>query len=280
VTADALRRRIARAARLTILALVSLACVLPFYKMLVGSIQQPTDVLAGLRSLVPPLPDSGAYEELFERSRIGRSLVNSFVVSTLSTLLMLAISTLAGYAFAKRRFPGQRVLFGIFVATMAIPGAALVVPLFVTMRDLGWLNSYQALILPAAANGFGIFWMRQYIRSGVADEVLDAARLDGARELRLILQFVVPLCRPALAALGVLWFMLTWNDYLWPLVAMSDPDRFTVPLAVSSLASLSADTQNVPVMLAGAAIGTAPLVILFLLVQRHFRAGLGDGAGR
>jgi ABC-type glycerol-3-phosphate transport system permease component len=260
---------------LTVLGLVALAflCLFPLYRMVIGSLQSTTDVTSG--SIVPAVPaNTKGYSELLDRIPIWRNLLNSLIVTTLGTALFLFVSVTAGYAFAKHRFPGGAVIFGLFLATLAIPGSAVIVPLFLEMRDLGWLDSYQALILPLGANAFGIFWLRQYIATGVPDELLDAARMDGAGELRIVMRVVVPVCRPAIAALGALWFMLAWNDFLWPLVATSTPHRYTIPVAIASLYGIAADTSNFVVVLAGSVIATLPLIILFLFVQKHVVGGV------
>jgi ABC-type glycerol-3-phosphate transport system permease component len=276
----ALRRRLQprRIALAAVLVAIVLVTILPFVKMVLGSLQPPSQILGGLGLTLSWPPRFGNFSGLFSRLPIVRELLNSAIVSTAATALMLTVSTLAGYAFAKRDFPGKKLLFGAFAATMVIPAGAVVVPLFVTMRDLGWLNSYQALILPAAANGLGIFWMRQYIAGGVPDDLLDAARMDGARELTIVRRIVVPLCRPALATLGVLGFMLVWNDFLWPLISVSTPDMFTIQVGIASLRGVVTDTGNLGVQLAGATVASAVPLILFFALQRTFRRGVLEGA--
>lgn len=260
---------------LTVLGVIALAffCLFPLYRMIVGSLQSTTDVTSGALTPTIPLNTTG-YTDLVERIPIWRNLLNSLIVTTLGTALFLFVSVMAGYAFAKHRFPGATVIFALFLATLAIPGSTIIIPLFLEMRDLGWLNSYQALILPLAANAFGIFWLRQYIATGVPDELLDAARMDGAGEFRIVMRIVVPVCKPAIAALGALWFMIAWNDFLWPLVATSSQDRYTAPVAIASLYGIAADTSNFVVVLAGSVIATVPLIILFLFVQKHVVGGV------
>ena len=264
-----------------ILAIAALVSVYPFYKMLVGSLQRPDQIIGGASSLWPAIPPRWAnYGEMYDRLPVIRQLGNTLLVASTTTTLMLTISVLAGYAFAKHHFHGQNVLFSLFLLTMALPLTTVIIPLFVTMRELGWLNTYQALILPGAANGFGIFWLRQYIANAVPNELLDAARLDGAGELRIVAQIVVPLIRPALAALATLWFMVSWNDYFWPLIVLNSQDMQTLPVGVGGLVGVAANVGNLGVVLAGAVVGTAPLVLIFVLFNRHVLSGLTEGALR
>lgn len=258
---------------------VCLFSIFPFCKMIVGSLQEPHQILGGLSSLALPFPPRfDNYTEMLRYLPIARQLLNSFVNAGGTTLLLLGVSTVAGYAFAKHEFRGKSVLFVMFLLTMAMPITAVTVPLFMTMRDLGWINTYAAVIIPGAANGFGVFWMRQYIASAVPDELLDAARLDGAGEWRIVVSIVVPLVRPALAALGMLWFMFTWNDFFWPVIVLNSQEMLTVPVGVGSMISRAADTVKLGPVMAGSVVGTAPLVVVFLLLQRHFVAGLTEGA--
>jgi ABC-type glycerol-3-phosphate transport system permease component len=262
-----------------VLAAVALFSIFPFFKMIIGSLQEPRQILGGFSSLVLPIPPRfDNYAEMFGYLPIARQMFNSLVNAGGTTLLLLGVSTVAGYTFAKHEFRGKNVLFVLFLLTMAMPITAVTVPLFMTMRDLGWINSYAAVILPSAANGFGVFWMRQYISGAVPDDLLDAARLDGAGEWRILTSVVVPLVRPALAALGMLWFMFTWNDYFWPVIILNSQDMFTVTVGVGSMVSRAADTVRLGPVMAGSVVGTIPLVTVFLLLQRHFVAGLTEGA--
>ena len=265
--------------RRLVIAAAVLASLLPFYKMVLGSFQPPDEIIGGAGSLVPhgdlSLRNYGA---LFDLLPIGRNIANSAIVSTLATLITLVVSVLAGYAFAKHEFRGKSVMFALILATIALPITAVIIPLFLQMRDLGWLNSYQALVLPLVANGFGIFWMRQYIAGAVPDDLLDAARLDGASELTVVWRVVVPLVRPGLAALACLWFMNAWNDYFWPLIATSGEDMFPVPVAVGVLVGFGGGLRTLGSILAAATIGVAPLLVLFFLLRKQFVAGLVEGA--
>jgi ABC-type glycerol-3-phosphate transport system permease component len=274
-----LRDTLRHGVRRVLIAVAVLCSLAPFYKMVLGSFQPPDRIIGGLDSLVPGGELSlHNYSALFDQLPIGRNVLNSLIVATLSTATTLVVSVLAGYAFAKHEFRGKSLLFALVLGTIALPITAVIIPLFLQMRDLGWLNSYQALVLPLVANGFGIFWMRQYIAGAVPDELLDAARLDGASELLIVRRIVVPLVRPGLAALACLWFMSAWNDYLWPLMATSTDDMFTVPVAVGSMVGLGGGLRTLGSTLAAASIGVAPLLFLFFLLRKQFVAGLVEGA--
>lgn len=265
-------------ARRLLIAVAVLLSLGPFYKLVLGSFQPPDRIIGGVDSLVPRDLSLNNYDSLFDLLPIGRNVLNSFVVATLATVLTLVISVLAGYAFAKHEFRFKSLLFGLVLGTIALPVTTVIIPLFLQMRDLGWLNSYQALVLPLVANGFGIFWMRQYIAGAVPDELLDAARLDGASELYIVRRVVVPLVRPGLAALACLWFMNAWNDYLWPLIATSTTTMFTVPVAVGSMIGFGGGLRTLGAVLAAATIGVAPLLVLFFLLRKQFVSGLVEGA--
>jgi ABC-type glycerol-3-phosphate transport system permease component len=251
----------------------------PFYKMILGSFQPPDQIIGGVGSLVPGHDLSlHNYDALFAILPIGRNVLNSFIVASAATAITLVVSVLAGYAFAKHEFPGKSLLFAAVLGTVALPITAVIIPLFLQMRDLGWLNTYPALVLPLVANGFGIFWMRQYISGAVPDELLDAARLDGASEFMIVRRVVVPLVRPGIAALACLWFMSAWNDYFWPLIATSTDTMFTVPVAVGSMIGFGGGLRQLGAVLAAGSIGVAPLLFLFFLLRKQFVAGLVEGA--
>jgi lactose/L-arabinose transport system permease protein len=186
---------------------------------------------------------------------------------------------MGGYAFAKFRFPGRGVLFGFLLATMAVPFAVVMVPLFIMMRNwFHWIDTPWPLIVPWAANAFGIFFMRQYMLS-VPDDMLDAARVDGASELRIFLRIVLPVSRPGLASLAILFFVLKWNDFLWPLAVLRSEEVQTVPVMLNSLQGPPGRTAF-DVLMAGSVVSVLPMLLLFLLLQRHLVVGLTAGAVR
>ncbi|MGR6917837.1 carbohydrate ABC transporter permease [[Actinomadura] parvosata] len=216
---------------------------------------------------------------------IGQALGNTALVVAAKSALTLVFCPLAGYGFAKYRFPFKEALFGLVLLTLMLPTLALVIPLLLEMKQLGWVNTYQALILPGAVDAFSVFYMRQVI-SQVPDELLDAAAIDGAGTLRTFWSVVVPVIRPGLAALTVLTFFNVYNDLVWPIVAVNDPERQTVSVLLANLATNVTGAQSASgfdlwgQLMAACTLATVPTVIVFLLVQRHFIKGLLAGSGK
>ena len=223
----------------------------------------------------PPLLPSQAtldsYRELFATTGIGRNFLNSVLVSVGITLLSLLVNTMAGYAFAKLRFRGRDRIFQVLLAALVIPAQVAMLPLFLLMKQLGLVNTYGGVIVPALATVFGIFLVRQYARS-IPDELLEAARIDGASELRIFFQIVLPILKPVLVTLAIFTFMAAWNDFMWPLIVLTDQEHYTLPVA---LASLSREhIMDVEMMMAGAVLTVLPVLLLFLLLQRYYIQGL------
>jgi ABC-type glycerol-3-phosphate transport system permease component len=214
--------------------------------------------------------------ELFRRIPFSQNLLNTAFVATTSTILSLFLCALGGFAFAKLQFPGRDVLLTIMLSTMMIPGQVTLVPLFIIMNRLGWLDTYYPLIIPGAANAFGIFLMRQYA-TAIPDELIDAARIDGCGSFRIFRSVAAPILQPALTVVGLIFFMGSWNEFLWPLIVLKSMNMYTVPVALSSLVGLG---YVVPygVILAGATISSLPLAVLFLIFQRGFVSGILAGA--
>lgn len=205
----------------------------------------------------------------------GRVLVNSFGIAVVHTALSSLISAMCGYGLAKYRFRGRGLLLGAVLATMMIPFQVLLVPLFQMMASVGWIDSYQAVVLPFLANSFGILLMRQGFVD-FPDELLESARIDGSGELRTFYQVVLPCVRPQLGALVIFTFMAQWNSFIWPLLMLNSEDKYTVPVALNTLTGLShVDYSG---LMLGSLLATLPLMALFLLFQRQFVAGLLGGA--
>jgi len=214
------------------------------------------------------------YRELFDRLDLGRQLFNSFFIATSITLISTLFNSMAGYAFARLRFPGRDRIFAILLAAMVIPSQVSMLPLFLLLKNLGLINTYWGVIVTGMATILGIFLMRQYALS-VPEELLDAARMDGASEWRIYWSVVLPLCRPVLVTLAVLTFLTTWNDFMWPLIVLTDESRYTLPVA---LANLSGEhVQDTELMMAGAVVTVFPVLLLFLALQRQYIAGIMMG---
>ncbi len=260
------------------LALIPLALLFlaPLWIMLVFSTHPETAIF----SPNPPLWFGGAFRENFDGLQADtnflRALGNSTVISVAYTLLSMLLTSLAGFAFAKYTFPGRNLLFGLILATLTIPTFVTIIPQFILVaRDLKMSNTYWAVILPTLANTIGIFYMRQAFQT-VPDDLLAAARIDGASEPRIFWQIALPVVRPALAALAILLFLASWNDYLWPLIVLTQKDSYTMPVALGTLVGLTRVSWGG--IMVGTAIATVPFLMVFLALQRHFVAGIAGGA--
>lgn len=253
------------------LALLAGASVFPLLWMLSVSFMAP-----GAASTIPPPllpldPTLENYRELFGRVGIGRYLFNSALVASATTLLALVFNLGAGYAFAKLRFAGREPVFRTLLAALVVPTQVAMIPLFLMLKPLGLVNSYAGVVVPAMASVFGIFLVRQYARS-IPDELLEAARIDGAGELRIFVSIVLPLLRPIVVTLAVFIFLASWNDFMWPLIVLGDDRLQTLPVA---LAALSREhVQDNELMMAGAVVTVLPVLVLFLALQRNYLRGL------
>lgn len=216
-------------------------------------------------------------EETFARTPFDRALLNTFIVASLVAAGQVLFSTMAGFAFAKLRFPGRNALLVVVIMTMMIPPQLGVIPLFILISDLGWASTLQAVIAPSVVSAFGVFWMRQLIDGTVPDELIEAAKIDGASTFRVYRSVVLPLVRNGAAVLGLFAFMFAWNDFFWPLIALSDPDSHTVQVALRQLQN-QAYTTDFGVQMNGTFIATMPLLLLFLLLGRQIVAGVMEGA--
>lgn len=225
--------------------------------------------------LVPSDPTLDNYRELFAHAGMGRYLANSVLLAASATLLSLLFNVAAGYAFAKLRFAGRDRLFQALVATLVVPGQVAMIPLFLLLKQLGLVNSYGGVIVPALASIFGIFLVRQYALS-IPDDLLEAARIDGASEFRIFRSIVVPVLKPIIVTLGVFTLLGTWNDFMWPLIVLTDKELYTLPVA---LAGLSREhVQDNELMMAGSVLTTLPVLLLFVALQRYYIEGLTAGS--
>ncbi|MEO8670107.1 MAG: carbohydrate ABC transporter permease [Tahibacter sp.] len=249
-------------------ALVSLA---PLLWMLSVSLMPHGEASAFPPPLLPSSPTLANYRELFERAGLGNYLINSCLIASAITLLSLAFNLSAGYAFAKLRFAGRDRLFKALLGALVIPAQVAMIPLFLLMKSLGLVNSYGGVVVPAMASIFGIFLVRQYARS-IPDELLEAARTDGASEARIFARIVLPLLKPIVVTLAIFTFLSSWNDFMWPLIVLSDQAQQTLPVA---LASLSREhVMDNELMMAGSVVTVAPVLLLFLAMQRYYIEGL------
>lgn len=256
------------------LGLASALAILPFAWMLSASLMPMGEASTFPPRFVPPEITLEQYRVLFQTLHVGRYFVNSLILAVSVTLLSLLVNSMAGFAFAKFWFRGKRPLLVMLLASMAIPVQVTMLPLFLLMKKLGLLNTYLAVILPAAASIFGIFLMSQYLKS-IPDSFIEAARMDGASDFSIYWRIILPLCKPVLLTLALFTFMGTWNDFMWPLVVMTQEDMYTLTVA---LASLSGEhVQDVELMMAGSVITIIPVLLLFLVLQKHYIQGIVVG---
>ena len=247
----------------------------PFYMMFVSSTLKTGEILG-----IPPKLTIGNnlinnINNLKEKINIGKVIFNSLFISIIYTVLTLILNSMAGYALAKYNFKGEKAIFAIIMGTMMIPAEVLYIPQFSMMTKMGWQNSYQAIIVPALANAFGIFLMRQNMMS-FPTSLIEAARIDGYGEFSIFFKIVLPNMKPALGALGIYNFMGQWGNFMWPLIILSTKDMYTLPVALASLDGLM--YKDYGMMMLGATISTIPILIMFLLFQKQFVSGLMGGA--
>jgi cellobiose transport system permease protein len=265
------------AGKLTYVLLVGTAVLFlaPFYYTLVAA----SHPMAEMNQTPPPLlPGPDLWSNIVkavQQQAIGLALVNSLIVCSIVTVTTCVLCTLAGFAFAKLRFRGRGPLFAIALGTMMVPPSLSVVPLYAIMADLGQAGRLSSVILPSLVAAFGVFFMRQYLVQTLPDELLDAARVDGATSLRTVVSVVLPIARPGMAVLGMLTFMAAWNDFFWPVIALNSSNP-TVQVALNNLGS--GYVPDTSVIMAGTLIGTLPVVAVFVLLGRQIVGGIIAGA--
>ncbi|MER6910476.1 carbohydrate ABC transporter permease [Streptomyces sp. NPDC000594] len=258
-----------------ILGLALLISVFPFYWTIVAASRSNADLAKVPPSLLPGPHLIGNFEAVLEEAEIGRALLNSLIVSGSITVGTVLCCTLAGFAFAKLRFRGRGALLTLTVGTMMIPPQLGVIPLFMLIAELQWVNQLQAVILPGLVSAFGVFFMRQYLVQSLPDELIEAARVDGASTARIFRSIVIPIARPGMAVLGMLTFMTAWNDFFWPIVALSSQEP-TVQVALRQLGGGYVHDQSV--IMAGTLLGTLPVLLVFGLLGRQIVGGIMQGA--
>ncbi len=246
--------------------------LIPFVWMLLGSVKTQPELIRRPPTWLPETFTWDNFTAWFTRLDFGTFFFNSVVVALFTVLGTLVFCSLVGYALAKLDFPGKRTLFGLVLVTLMIPGVVTFIPLFVVVSKLGLVSTYPALILPFLAGPLGVFLMRQFMQE-IPDALIEAARIDGASELRIFARVVMPLCGPALATLAILTFLGSWNNFLWPLVVAQTADMYTLPVALS-LYSVGQNATNYGVLLAGSVLIIVPVLLLFVLLQRYFIQGI------
>jgi multiple sugar transport system permease protein len=257
------------------LALVALAVLAPLAWMVSVSLMAQGEAMQAPAPLLPAHPTLARYAKLYNDYHITRPMLNSLVFASLCTAASLAVAVPAGYAFAKLRFAGREALLRALVALLVVPGQVAMLPLFLLLKEMRLVNSYAGALAPWLASIFGVLFVRQAALS-IPDEMLDAARIDGASERQILWLVVAPLLRPVTVTLALFTFLGSWNDFLWPLIVLSDQDLYTLPVA---LAALSREhVQDAELMMAGAVVTTAPVLLVFLPLQRFYIGGLLGGS--
>ncbi len=269
------RRALAGAAINTALWSAALLAVFPLLWMLSVSVMPTGAASSYPPPLLPREPSLVHYRALLQQGGIGRAFANSLGLALAATAISTLLNALAGYAFAKLAFAGRERIFALLIAALVIPGQVAMLPLFLMLKGMGLVNSYAGVLIPGLAGIFGIFLVRQYAR-GIPDELIEAARIDGAGEFRIFFSVVLPVLKPVLVTLAVFAFLGSWNDFMWPLIVLTDGELHTLPVA---LASLSREhVQDSELMMAGAVITVLPVLLLFLALQRYYMQGLLMGS--
>ncbi len=248
--------------------------MLPFYIMIIGSLKPNFALFEIPPDIAPVRLISDNFNYVFKQP-IARWMVNSFIISAAIALGTVFIDAAAGYVFAKKEFPGKKQLFGIVVATMVLPIQVFIVPMFIVVNKIGLYNSLAGVVLPAIAAPFGVFLLKQYMQT-LPDDIILAAKIDGAHELKIFSHIIFPLSLPAVGVLAVFNFISGWNDYLWQLIVLTDSEKWTMPLALAGM--VSKYYRNVGYQLAGSVLATLPIVIVFLLMQKSLIRGITLGA--
>ena len=245
--------------------------VAPLVWMALASFKTLPEILRVPPTLLPQSLHLDNYRTVLGDTAFVRYFLNSVLVAGITVTSVLITSSMAGYAFAKFEFPGRRVLFVLVLATLMIPFQVRVIPLYVLASDLGLLDSYAGLVLPGLVDAFGIFLMRQYLQS-IPSELIDAARVDGASELTIFVRIVLPLAKPALAALAIFSLVASWESFLWPLLVISSPEKYTLPLGLAQFSGRF--VTRVDLQMAASALTILPMLIVFLIMQRRFIEGM------
>jgi len=258
-----------------LLTLLAVFALFPLVWMVSVSFMQAGEASSFPPPLLPAKPSVENYRELFAQAGMDSYVMNSLAVAAGTTATSVLFNVMAGYAFAKLRFEGRDAIFKTMLGALVIPGQVAMLPLFLMLKEMGLVNTWAGVIVPGMAGVFGIFLVRQYAQS-LPDELLEAARIDGAREGRIFVTIVLPLLKPIIVTLAMFAFLGSWNDFMWPLIVLTDSSLYTLPVA---LASLSREhVQDSELMMAGSVVTVLPVLLLFLALQRYYLQGLTMGS--
>ena len=254
-----------------VLSLGSIVMLFPFIWMISTSFKTPPQIISYPPTLIPKPPTLEYYTQIFTKLNFGRFFLNSGYISVIITASALLTSSFVGYVFAKFNFWGKEVIFMMILSTMMIPFAVTMIPLYLIISKLGWINSHLALIIPGLYSTFGIFLIRQFM-SSIPNELREAAIVDGCGEFRTFWSIILPQCKPVLAALGIFTFMWNWDNFLWPLIVLNNEDKFTLPVGLSMFSQQW--WTNYGLVMAGATISVIPVLIVFFIFQKQFIQGI------
>ncbi len=257
------------------LLMAGLLTLFPLVWMISASFMKTGEATTVPIKLIPQNFTLENYNVLFSRLNLFRYFLNSLIISTSATFISLFFNSLAGYAFAKFRFKAQDKLFKFLLSLMVIPGQVAMLPLFLILKNLGLVNTYIGAIIPGMTSVFGIFMMRQFTIT-IPDSLIESAKIDGASEFKIYLKIILPLCKPALITLGLFTFIGMWNDFLWPLIIMTDSSMYTLPVAIANL--MGEHAPDVELMMSGSVITTLPTIIIFTVTQRYYIQGIMAGS--
>lgn len=260
-----------------VLMIAALVFAFPFYWLVVVGSSTTNELFGATPRLVPGDQFFANLGAVLERTTFARALLNSALLAVLNTGIYLFLAALAGFVFGKFRFPGRDGLFAVLVFTMILPTGVSLVPNFQIYASLGWINTYLPLVVPSAVSAFGIFWMRQVAISSIPDELIQASSVDGANFIRQFFHVGVPGMRAGLTALGIFQLMWNWNEYIWPLLVINDPQLYTVPVALQQLKGIY-DDFDYSILMAGTLVATIPLVVVFFFFRRTIMENTSAGA--
>lgn len=268
------KRKLGTAGYYVVSILLAVIAFIPFLWMISTSLKSRGALMSIPIEWIPAEPTLDAYTEVFSRFPFLRTIGNSLLISVSYTLITLICASMAAFAFAKLRFRGSGAILSVYIATMMIPTQVTMIPLFVVMNRLGLIDSYASVILPSMFKPFAVFLLVQQMRT-IPNDYIDAARIDGAGLFQTYRKVALPLCIPTLATLAVTTFMESWNDYLWPLLMLTDRNKMTLPIALSTLNGQYNTEYNV--LMAGSLISMIPIIIIYIAAQKQFKSGLMAG---
>jgi len=269
------KSKIAKYSVLIIAMIIGITAFLPFLWMISASVMPSGEANSYPPKFFPNEFDFSHYVELFSRLNLAKYFINSLIISIGVTFFSLFLNSMAGYAFAKFRFRKKNSLFNFLLSSMIIPGQVTMLPVFLILKNLGLINTYWSIIIPGMASIFGIFLIRQFALS-IPDSLIEAAKMDGATEFQIYSRIILPLTQPILVTLGLFTFMGTWNDFLWPLIVMTDSNMYTMPVALANL--MGEHVQDTELMMAGSVITIIPVLVVFLALQKYYIRGIMMGS--